>query len=277
MRVLALALLLTSAVAQAQTPEAQPPGSGGYSPEAEPPGAPPPRNVQPSTREDEVDIGKFQLGARVRTIFVTHLMLQPYLAGNTGTSMTSYSVGLEFIYRRINYDIVTSLDFSALDIPDGNWLGAGHDPTADSHFVEFKNFNFVSVDVSFIGHHKFLPWLELRYGGGLGLGAVLGDVWETNNWSNCTLQNASDITQCHPVGVTLGQPNTQQQLQQTENRGVDTAGNPVHHITTDKPPVMGVVNLLIGLRFYPVKRMAITAELGFRDAMFAGVGVHYLF
>ena len=40
---------------------------------------------------------------------------------------------------------------------------------------------------------------------------------------------------------------------------------------------MGVVNLLVGLRVYPVKHMAITWEIGFRDAMFTGFGFHYLF
>ena len=40
---------------------------------------------------------------------------------------------------------------------------------------------------------------------------------------------------------------------------------------------MGVVNLLVGLRFYPTPHMAINWEIGFRDAMFTGLSAHYLF
>ena len=49
------------------------------------------------------------------------------------------------------------------------------------------------------------------------------------------------------------------------------------HITNDKPPAMGVLNLLVGFRFFPMPRLAITVEIGFRDAMFTGLGVHYRF
>jgi hypothetical protein len=40
---------------------------------------------------------------------------------------------------------------------------------------------------------------------------------------------------------------------------------------------MGVVNILVGFRFYPIKHMAVTVDIGFRDSMFVGGGVHYLF
>jgi hypothetical protein len=283
---LALSLTLSAGVARAQSDEPPPPGGGPMKidmnarPGDEAP-PPPPRSVHSDGESATVEIGKYQLGARVRGIFVSHLMLQPYLAGDTGTSMESWSVGLEFIYRRTSYDVVTSLDFSWLDVHDGNWLGSGHDPSLDTHYLEFRNLSFLSADVSIIGHHKFLPWLELRYGGGLGLGWVPGDVLLVNNGPQCTLSNAKDPSQCYPtsIGPINGKPTAAQQatLNASNNGQTDTNVTPHLHVSGDKPPVMAVVNLLVGLRFYPHPHVGITVEVGFRDAIFTGVGFHYLF
>lgn len=272
MRILALLMLLVASTARAQTGEPLPPGA-----EPEPPGGGPMKiDVKPP-----VDLGRYQLGARVRGLFVTNLMLSPYLGAGTGTSMESWSVGLELTYRKPSYDIVTSLDFSWLDVHDGNYLGAGHDPSLDTHYVQFRNLSFLSADVSIIGYHKFLPWLELRYGGGLGIGWVPGDVLLTNNGPQCTAANAKDEKQCYPIitGPINGKPTAAQEasLKASQNGVQDTNTDPHRHVTGDKPPVMGVVNLLVGLRFYPIPRLAITYELGFRNAIFTGLGVGYLF
>jgi hypothetical protein len=268
LRVLTVGLvILASANLRAQTPDKEPPGGGPMKIDA----APPP----------EVGLGRYQLGARVRGIFVTTAMMSPWLNAGTGTSMESWSVGLEFIYRKPTFDVVTSLDFSWLDVHDGNYLGAGHDPSLDTHYVQFRNLSFVSADVAIIGYHKFLPWLELRYGGGLGIGVVPGDVLLTNNGTQCTQANAKDESQCYPTitGPINGKPTTAQEaaLKASEGGGTDTAQTPHRHVSGDKPPVMAVVNILVGLRFYPIPRLALTYELGFRNAIFTGIGVHYLF
>lgn len=269
------ALLLATANASAQTAEKAPPG--GISDDPAPPGG------KPAKLDDSLpsELGTHQLGARVRYIFVTKAMLSPYFNANTGTQMNSFSVGLEYVYRKPgkSYDIVTSLDFSWLDVADGNFLGSGHDPSLDTHYTQFRNLSFVSADVSIIGWHKFLPWLELRYGGGLGIGYVPGDVLITNNGPQCTSANANDTTKCFPVntGPINGKPTATQEGQlQSSMGGTDTNTTPHRH-SGGVPPVMGVVNILVGLRFYPIAHMAVSWEIGFRDAMFTGLSATYLF
>ena len=269
------ALLLATANASAQTPEPQPPGGISDEPKVDP-------NVRDGAFEEGKPIGTHQIGVRARYLFVTKAMLGIYFADNTGTQMNSWSVGMEYVYRKPgkSYDIVTSLDFSWLNVDDGNYLGSGHDPSLDTHYTQFKNLSFISADVSIIGFHKFAPWFELRYGGGLGIGYVPGDVLITTNGPQCNAANAKDPSACFPVntgpinGTTT--PAQEASLKASEGGGTDTAVTPHRH-AGDKPPVMGVVNILIGFRFYPVKHMAITADIGFRDAMFVGAGVHYLF
>jgi hypothetical protein len=284
MRCLAFALIfaysIAPAVAHAQSEEPTPPGGGSMKIDPNAPNdAPAIEKSSTPSPAAPADLGKYQLGARVRGIFVTHAMLSPYLGHNTGTSMNGYSVAGEFIYRRPSYDVVTSLDFSFYNVGDGNYLGSGHDPTLDTHYVQFRGLGLLSADVSLIGYHKFTDWFELRYGGGLGIGWVPGTVNVINNNSPGCATNAADSSKCYPLNVgpiVKGDPSVAGKLNATRG-GDDTTETPHFHASNSKPPVMGVVNLLVGFRFYPIARLAITAEIGFRDAMFAGLGIHYLF
>ena len=278
------ALLLATAnasaqtVAQRATNDSDPTPPGGI---ADEPGTPPGKAAKPLDASPPSELGTHQIGVRARYLFVTKAMLGIYFADNTGTQMNSWSVGMEYVYRKPgkSYDIVTSLDFSWLNVDDGNYLGSGHDPSLDTHYTQFRDLSFISADVSIIGFHKFTNWFELRYGGGLGIGYAPGDVLLTTN-ANCTAANATDTTKCYPTvtGPIVGKPTAQQEaaLKATEGGGTDTAQTPHRH-SGDNIPVMGVVNLLVGFRFYPTPHLAITADIGFRDAMFVGAGMHYLF
>jgi hypothetical protein len=202
-------------------------------------------------------------------------MFAPYL--DAATQMNSLSVAAEFIYHRRNYDVVTSLDFSWLPVDDGNFLASGHDPSLDTHYTQFRGLSFLSADVSIIGHYDVTKWFQIRGGAGLGVGVVFGDVLLTNDSPACTRQNASSFAACHPLGIDPTRP-IEPQLQATEsNPGTDTAQSPKRHVSSDKPPAMAVVNIVVGARFKLPHKLSVQVELGFRDAMFVGVGAHYAF
>src|SRR6185436_14913802 len=212
-------LLVIAGTAAAQDDEPVPPGQ-----RAAPAAAVAPPKAALESQQ------KYAIGWRFRYLFVPNTFFQPYLQAST--QMNSVSTGMEFIYRKDTYDVVTSLDFSYLNVDDGNWLANNHDPSLDSHYVQFRSLSFLSADVSIIGHHTWAeaPWFELRYGAGVGLGVVLGDVVLTNNSTACTAANASNIKACHPLGVDLTSPNYEQQLANTEKSNVtDTAQTPRRH------------------------------------------------
>lgn len=250
-------------------------------PPAEPDPTPPapPAEPDPAPAPRLSGLTPHEIGVRVRGLFVPRSFFNPYL--QAATSMESFSTGIEYVWKRDKFDVVTSLDFSWLPVKDGNYLANNHPANLDTKYVEFRNLSFLSADVSVIGHNLLTSWLEIRYGGGLGLGVVFGDVLVTNNWTMCTAENAENLALCHPQGVDLLSPNKEAQLKATEQPGArDTAQNPHRTVSGDKPPVMGVLNLLLGLRFYPKptdKRWSLTVETGFRMALFAGVSGHFRF
>jgi hypothetical protein len=49
-------------------------------------------------------------------------------------------------------------------------------------------------------------------------------------------------------------------------------------VTNDsKPPVVPIVNVLVGSRIKATEEISINVELGFRDVFFVGVGSDYVF
>jgi hypothetical protein len=248
-----------------------------------PPAAPPPPSepepraapVRATPAAKEKPLTPYELGVYVRGIFVIRAMFNPFL--QAATSMASVATGIQFTYHKPKFDVVTSLDFSYLDVEDGNWLANDHDASLDTHYLQFRNLSFLSVDVALVGHNDLTRWLEIRYGAGLGIGVVLGDVLSTNSWGNCTAANTSDLAACHPIGVDLTSPQREQQLRATEGGGTDTAATPHRHVSDDKPPVMGVLNLMFGFKFKITRHFNLTVESGFRDAFFVGIGAGYRF
>ncbi len=234
--------------------------------------------AEPDPSSDPRD---YAIGARFRGIFLPRSLLSSFLTAST--SLASASLGIEFVYRHRTYDVVTSLDLAFVSLPDGNFLAEGHDAAMDTHYAQFHNLSFLSADVSIIGHYAPLRWLELRYGGGVGLGVVLGDVLLTNDGGQCTKQNAGNIHQCYPISPTLGpillgQSSSEAELKATQAAGqLDTAANPHRHVTGDKPPVGPVLNVLVGLDFRVQRRLTLGIEGGFRDALFIGAMLHAWF
>jgi hypothetical protein len=234
----------------------------------------------------------YELGIRARYLFVTSQMLAPYLKAET-QMLRAFSVGAEFVWHRRTYDVVTSLDFSWLNVDDGNYLGGGNDPTLDTQYTQFRNLSFISADVAVIGHYDVTSWFQFRGGAGIGIGAVLGDVLLTHNGPNCGTAGVSpgDTTKCYPGSgltpspasttgpINNGYANPQQETTLQNNMGPNKDSNtaPSRHVSKDKPPAMAVINILVGARFNLPRKFTIDVELGFRDAMFVGVGAHYKF
>jgi tetratricopeptide (TPR) repeat protein len=247
--------------------------------------APPPQIVAPekppaeAMHDENTPKTPYELGVRARYLYVTSMMLAPYLQAET-QMLKAFSVGAEFVWHRKTYDVVTSLDFSWLNVDDGNYLGNGHDAGIDTQYTQFRNLSFISADVSVIGHYDVNDWFQIRGGAGLGIGAVLGQVLLTHN-TGCTPANKSNTTVCYPnvTGPINGYPTATQEaaLAASANGQPDVAGDGHRHVSKDVPPAMAVLNIMVAARFNLPKKFTLDVEMGFRDAMFVGVGGHYKF
>jgi hypothetical protein len=285
---LGAALFLAGAAARAQAPSgpveplAGPPAPAGEVPATDSPGAPSAVETSPlagtlaaaPSRAPNVSYGT---GVRLRWVSVPKWMLNLFTKKNV--PLSSYAVAGEFYRRKGEFDFILGLGYQNMSPPDGNWLGKGHDATFDTDYVQFKGLGFVGIDASFVWHTFFTDWFGMHYGAGLGLGIVTGHMLRTSNGEGCTEANAGDYTKCHPIGVTCPPSGCTDASLAALGTGPDDAGNPHRFVDPNVPPVLPIVNVVVGVDFRlpQVRGWEAKLEGGFYDAFFLGGGVGYTF
>jgi hypothetical protein len=194
------------------------------------------------------------VGARLRYIFLPQSVLELFL--DKATSLNAVGIGGEVITRKGNFDIVFGLEYDSLDAKDGYYQDKGDDPAecgADPDkcpdFRSFESFAMISLDASFIWHTDITEKIQLRYGAGIGLGIVTGEmkVTDTTCTPNATLDNLD--SSCNQVGVATDEE--------------------------DVPPVVPILNVLVGARFMLADNIGFNVETGFRDVFYLGAGFNY--
>ncbi|RMH45003.1 MAG: hypothetical protein D6689_01060 [Deltaproteobacteria bacterium] len=204
-------------------------------------------------RLDEGPAARFGLGVRARYVFFPKGLLELFVdSASSGVSRTGF--GVEFVRRKANFDLVVGLEYDNVSPEDGLWLEKGDTPGVPGEnpdFVEFDGLATLGLDVAFVWHHPLASRVSLRYGAGIGVAAVLGDVIQTD--TRCTVQG--DINSCSP----------------------DPNGEQVNEKSEDVPPAVPIVNLLLGARIDVAPQLSLNIETGFRDVFYAGLGTTYMF
>jgi hypothetical protein len=292
-RIFCAALLVLSGVASAARAADEPPPGGMPAPTES---APPPDSAAPgsggagpivsagaigeeaaATRPADLSYG---VAARLRWVTVPAWMLNLFTKKNV--PLSSWGTGIEFFRRKSNFDLIASLSYQNMSPPDGNWLGKGHNANVDTDYVHFDGLAMWGVDVSFVWHSMFNEWFGMHYGAGIGVGIIPGEILRISNGPQCTEQNAGNINQCYPVGVT---PNGSDTLPLPANLTTprttveDSPNNPHQFVDQNKPPVLPIVNILVGFDFRlpQVRGWEAKIEGGFYNAFFLGGGVGYTF
>lgn len=193
------------------------------------------------------------VGLRVRYVMMPKSIIELFVdSASSGVGHPGF--GLEVVRRKANFDIVLGVEYENISPDDGLFLEKGDTPGVPGEnpdFVEFDGFGLLGLDVAFVWHKEIVPKVDFRYGAGIGIAAVLGDVIQTD--TACSVQG--DIDSC------VEDPTAPQQHEKSE----------------DVPPVVPLVNVLLGARFEVAPNLTVNAEAGFRDLFYMGLGTTYLF
>jgi len=258
--------LLVASPASAQ-PALQPPAPGD-----EPAASAPAVNAKVQVGPHDVVYGA---GARLRWVTVPHWMLDLFTKQNQ--SLSSYGFAGEFFRRKGDMDIMVGVSYQKMGPPDGNWLGKGHDAAVDTDLVQFRNFGFVGLDATFIWRSVISEYVAFRYGAGLGVAIMTGQMLRTSD-AFCTEQNAGSTSACRPnycppAGCTEAQHVAHQ-------GGVDNGPTDPHRFKdSNVPGAIPILNLVTGVDFHipQAKGLELRVEGGFYDAFFLGMAAGYLF
>lgn len=197
-------------------------------------------------------------------------------------ALSSYGVGLEGFRRKRDAndpnrftEISLALGYQNMSPPDGNWLGKGKEAALDTDWVQFKNFGFWTIDLSYLGRQYFNEVVGVHYGAGLGLAIIQGDVLRTSS-ANCGVGNRT----CRPV--CQDHICTETDLKRSENHDdgkTDSPATPHRFREGSIPAVIPLINLVAGIDFRipSAPGLEFRVEGGFYNALFLGGGVAYVY
>ena len=195
------------------------------------------------------------IGLRLRYVAIPQFLLEQFweeVASGSGNP----GIGIDAVRRRGDFEFSFGFEYESLAGDSGGfWLEKGDDgvtPGQRPDEVRFDGFGWITLDAAFVFHKPLHEKFSLRYGGGFGLGIILGDVLQTD--AVCTGRNIND------PGVCMVDPSAAQ------------VNDPA-----DVPPVFPVINVLGGAQFRPMPQLLINVEIGLRTAPYMGIGTQYLF
>ena len=118
----------------------------------------------------------------------------------------------------------------------------------------------IAIDVQWIWHAQLSDRVQLRYGGGLGIGIVTGAIYQTKMrcGTSVTLSDLDNPNAC-------GDPTMAANQVEPEKK------------SDSVPPAVPIINALFGARFLVSDNIAVNVDAGFHDFFFLGMGADYIF
>lgn len=210
---------------------------------------PPPSPTPSLTDEDKAQLG---VQIRLRRVHIPKGLIELFVdTAPAGAAHTG--IGADFVRRKGSFEFNVGFEWESLSIEDGVWIDKGDTiPADEADFLEFDGFGWVTFDASFVWSTPVHEKVRIRYGAGVGLGIVLGEILRTDY--ACT---SSDVDSC-----TLRTNPPAENNKEPED---------------DIPPVFPVINVLAGVQIRPVPNMAINLEAGLRTAPYFGTTIGYFF
>lgn len=262
-----------TAPAPAKEPSA-PSASRADSPETEPDCSKPgdPRCAAAGTGATSGGEVEYGVGVRLRSVWLPRSVLQLFVTRAAGGAH-NYGVGVDLSRRRGTTELQLGVEFEHINVGQGVWINKGDNVAMgdeadyvlgpDSSTGSGNQFGWFTLEFSFFNHAEITPWLSVRYGAGLGLGVLIGELDHYNIICAPGATNTSPEPGCVP-------PRFQGTGMYSE--GVETLVK--YDLGT---PVFPVVNAVIGLQLKPTDHTTINLEGGIRTLPFVGVSSSFFF
>jgi len=189
-------------------------------------------------------------------------------------TIDTYGAGIELARRRGNLEIQLGAEAEYVQPVEGVYLDHGKNVAVgdEADFIlspahnNNKRLGWVTLEFTFLNHAPISKRLAIRYGAGLGVGLVRGDLGRydiiCNNATNDSLEPG-----CVPPDRPFNGAGTYSSAN----------GSPGMIQKYNLPKVFPVVNVILGLQLRPLKRMTINLEGGIRTAPFLGASTSFFF
>lgn len=214
---------------------------------------------------------EYGVGIRLRNVRLPKGEIELFVerAGDTGSS--TLGLGVDFIRRRGNVELQLGFEFERINPGGGVWIESGKN-VASGDVADFvlpaedqpERLGWFTLEFTFLNHAPINKYLSVRYGGGAGLGIVLGKLQHYNMICAPGATNDNPEPGCAPNDPRF---NGTGQFEE----GTETL------VAYNLPPVFPVVNAILGLQIKPMEKMTINIEGGLRTFLFFGMSAAYFF
>ncbi len=222
--------------------------------------------ASPGTTLTAEPIVEYGIDLRLRQVFVPGGLLNLFVERHGGGASNT-GFGVDFVRRRGNLELQLGFEYENIEVGEGVWIASG-DNVAGGDEADYllsadragESLSWFTIEFTFLNHAPITDKLAFRYGGGAGLGIVMGSLQKYDVL--CVgATNTTPEPGCRPQQVNSGS-------------GVDADGAPADY---DLPPVFPVVNAIIGLQIRPTPKSVINIEGGIRTLPFVGLSAGYFF
>ena len=222
--------------------------------------------VTPVEAATEVEYG---VGLRLRSVWVPKAVLELFVDRSAGGAQ-NFGFGVDLPRRRGTTELQLGFEYEHVTVGQGVWINKGDNVAAgdEADYVlspdsSSHSLGWFTMEFTFINHAEINKWLAFRYGGGIGLGIITGELDHYN-------------VLC--VGATNNSPEpgcVPERFNGNAQYSADPGGpTPVAY---NLPPVFPVINAIIGFEFKPTEKMTINLEGGIRTMPFLGLSSSYFF
>jgi len=200
---------------------------------------------------------EYGIGVRLRTVFVPKPLLELFV-DKASSGVLKPGLGLELSRRKGKFELVLGVEYESVSPDDGFWLDKGDDPNVPAEtpdFLEFNGLAWLTADVAFLYNAAVSDQVSFRFGAGLGLGVVFGEILQTDSLCDpgTNADNIQSGCRKNPDAAQVNDP-------------------------ADLPPVFPVVDLfIVGLQFRPIEKLSLNLEAGIRTVGFFGLSTNYYF
>jgi hypothetical protein len=182
----------------------------------------------------------------------------------------NYGLGVDLTRRRGSTELQLGFEYEHINVGQGAWINKGDDvalgdeadyvlgPDASGHQL-----SWATIEFTFLNHAEITKAIAVRYGAGIGVGVVLGEL-DHYNVICVNASNENPEPGCTPP-----------RFGGTAMYGLDPGGETA--VAYSLPPVFPVVNAILGLQIRPSNHMTINLEAGIRTLPFAGISTSLLF
>jgi hypothetical protein len=214
--------------------------------------------------KDEVQFG---VGVRLRSVWVPKSVLELFVTRAAGGAH-NYGLGVDLTRRRGTTELQLGFEYERINVGQGVWINKGDDVAAgdEADYVlgpdaSRHQFGWFTIEFTFLNHAEINKTFAVRYGGGIGLGILAGEI-DHNNIICMGATNSVPEPGCVPDRY----GGTGRYSEGTETQ-----------VRYDLPPVFPVVNAILGLQIKPTDKMTINIEGGIRTLPFVGVSSSVFF